>query len=352
MAGSGVFDPDLFPSRTAPPATVNPTPLRKESAAKTVPLPFRYLIVIIGLGGLAPGNDTIQGELVDWNLIVDPPKYWKNQYGLDDFGEFAMAIRPAFSWMPESPAKDLAVEQAYRIPVVPAFSQAVAWASRNLRPNPQGAVANDVIQALIDAQGPLVGVDPMTMLVIADCFQVSIQGTVGGRAVDNVIGVRNASGTAAGAAAAVKAAWEAVGGPIKKGVTNQYTVAQYVATDISSSSGTIATLTGGGTGGVTGQISTSASAALVSWNGSSRDRTTRGRMYLGPLGEGFVDSNGRTLVSGGRTDIQAGIDQFVAALGTANYPLVVLSRTKSRATLVTAATVQATIATQRRRIRS
>ena len=181
---------------------------------------------------------------------------------------------------------------------------------------------------------------------------MSIQATSGGRAVDNVIGVRGtASGQEAAAAAAVKAAWEATGGPCKAR-TNQYVMAQYYVTDLSSTTGGIATLTSSTTGAIIGSLSTNAACALVKTNGTNRSRSTRGRLYAGPLAESEINADGRTLQSGTVTTLQAAFTQFKTALASANYPWVVISPTLGSATLVSAISVEGTIATQRRRIRS
>lgn len=198
---------------------------------------------------------------------------------------------------------------------------------------------------------PSLGAD-MTTLVIPNAFQVTIEGVCSGQTVDNVIGVTNSSGTAAGAAAAVKTVWEAVGGPLKL-MTNLLQIQNYHAVDLSSTSGSIAdvasTTLGGNT--TTPTISTMAACALVQWNGSSRSRSTRGRLYLGPVTEGNINSDGRTLASASVTAYLAAFNQVITQLNAANYPLAVLSRTLSTAYPVTSAAVESVVATQRRRLR-
>lgn len=191
----------------------------------------------------------------------------------------------------------------------------------------------------------------MPQLVIPGCYQVSIHATVGGKQVVNVIGVQNAGGSAAGAAAAVKAEWEKVGGPMRIQMA-QYLMQKYHAVDIGSTSGAIVDLASTGVGLVSGSLSTRAASALVKWNGGTRNRSSRGRLYFGPLGEGYIDINGATLVPANQTLIQNAFIQFMNGLSTQGYPLVVLSRTLSQAFPVTTVAVEATIATQRRRIRS
>jgi hypothetical protein len=195
------------------------------------------------------------------------------------------------------------------------------------------------------------GNNGMTALVIANVYRVTIQGHSGSRAVDNVIGVRGTtSGQEVAAANAVKAAWEASGGPAGTRPP-QYNVLGYYAVDLSSSTGGIATLTSTKVGGTGTTVATNAASALVKWNGSNRSRSTRGRLYLGPLGESEIGTDGQTLASSFQTSIAAAMNQFKTALNTAGFPLCVISVKGNFATDVTALSVEGQIATQRRRIR-
>lgn len=189
------------------------------------------------------------------------------------------------------------------------------------------------------------------MLIIPDCFQVSIQAVCGGHVIENVIGVRNNVGSSAGAAGAVKVAWENTNGPLDN-LPAEYAMTNYHAVDISSSSGAIvddASTTAGGIVAVS--LATRAACALVQWNGSTRNRSSRGRMYFGPLYEGALDADGATINSTVRTNLGTAITQFLTDLNSQNYPLVVLSRVLSEAFPVTTSAVEGTCATQRRRLR-
>lgn len=189
------------------------------------------------------------------------------------------------------------------------------------------------------------------MLIIPDCFQVNIQMSVGGKQVENVIGVENAAGTAAGAATAVKTAWEIALGPLAK-LLGAVAMTNYHAVDISSGSGAIFDLASTTTGSAgAGSLATRAACALVQWNGSTRNRSSRGRLYYGPLGEANINPDGATLVTIDRTNIGTAFTNFRNSLTTSGYPLVVLSRTLSQAFPVTQHAVELQIATQRRRIR-
>lgn len=191
----------------------------------------------------------------------------------------------------------------------------------------------------------------MGALVIPGCFQVTVEMVAGGHAVENVIGVENGSGTAAGAAAAVKAAWEVASGPLTR-LSSGVALTNYHAVDIGSSTGAIVDLasTATGSSGST-SFSTRAACALIKWNGNNRSRSTRGRLYLGPIGEADIQSDGATLTTASQTATGTAFTNFRNSLAAAGYPLVVLSRATGLATLVSAQAVEATIATQRRRLR-
>jgi hypothetical protein len=188
-------------------------------------------------------------------------------------------------------------------------------------------------------------------LVIPNCFQVSIQMVAGSHAVENVIGVENASGTSAGAAAAVKAAWEVASGPLAT-MSNLISVTNYHAVDIGSTGGTITDLASTANGGLTtNTLSTTAACAHNKWNGSNRSRSTRGRLYFGPIREADIDPDGATITSANRATFVTNFTNFRNSLSAAGYPLVVLSRKNSTATVVTQHACETLVATQRRRIR-
>jgi hypothetical protein len=188
-------------------------------------------------------------------------------------------------------------------------------------------------------------------LVIPNCFQVSIQMTAGSHAVENVIGVENAAGSSAGAAAAVKAAWEVASGPLAA-LSNLIAMVNYHAVDIGSTGGTITDLASSATGGLsTNTLATRAACQLIKFNGSNRSRSTRGRLYFGPARESDIDADGATVTASIRTSTNTAFTNFRNSLSAAGYPLVVLSRKNSTATVVTTHAVETLVATQRRRIR-
>jgi len=155
----------------------------------------------------------------------------------------------------------------------------------------------------------------------------------------------------AAAAAAVKAAWEVASGPLAN-MSNLISMVNYHAVDIGSTGGTITDLASSATGGLsTATLSTRAACALIKWNGSNRSRSTRGRLYFGPIREADIDPDGATVSSAIRTTFSTAFTNFRTSLSSAGYPLVVLSRKTSTATVVTQHAVETLVATQRRRIR-
>lgn len=192
----------------------------------------------------------------------------------------------------------------------------------------------------------------MGQLIIPNAFQVNIQALVGGKLIENVIGVVNAGGTAAGAAAAVKDSWEQTGGPLHF-LSDQVVMSNYHAVDISSPDGDIADVASTAPGGQSSEaLATRASCALIRWNGSTRSRSSRGRLYFGPLAGEFLEDDGATLTSGAQTGFSGAFTTFRTGLSFNSYPLAVLSRVLNQAFLVTSQAVESTSATQRRRLRS
>lgn len=196
--------------------------------------------------------------------------------------------------------------------------------------------------------------DPtMPALIVPGCFLVAIKGLSGGQDIVNVVGVRNSGGTALGAAQAVRDAWApATGGPISQ-LTNLYVLDTVRAMSIDSVDGAIAEVSGINKAGVlTGSHATNGSTALIKWNGGTRNPSSRGRLYYGPLNEAQINPDGRTITTANLSAINTAFNAFRTSLEGAGYPLVVISRKNSTATTVTSSAVESVIATQRRRIRS
>nr|CRY95994.1 hypothetical protein [uncultured prokaryote] len=283
------------------------------------------------------------------------PAFWGSHFGYSDFDSFAAAAEPlldGFSIGPVSLPTEVLARAAWYSPESTLGSYLIVRFGLASNAANQPTIGS-LIGSLINNAYTAAGENTMAQLIVPDCFQVAIEMSTGSRSVFNVIGVRSAGGTAAGAAAAVKGAWEGGSSTPLGRLPNQVVMVNYRATDISSANGDIVDLPSTTAGSVsTSTISTAAACALIGWNGGSRSRTSRGRLYYGPQPENYVNSDGRTLSTTAISAITATFNSFLSSLSTANYPLVVLSRKLQSATPVTVATVEATIATQRRRIRS
>lgn len=186
------------------------------------------------------------------------------------------------------------------------------------------------------------------VLIVPDTYLVSIKAQSGGQDVVNVIGIRMAGGTAIAVANAVKSAWETAGGPLSKLPTN-YKMVEVKAMSLASASGEVHAVAASAQGTVAGALATNGSCALVTYGSGTRNKAEKGRMYFGPLREGDIDTDGRTLSS--PAGFTAALQAFRAAVELSGRKWVVVSRKYSTATDIVAVSTQSIIATQRRRIR-
>lgn len=192
----------------------------------------------------------------------------------------------------------------------------------------------------------------MTQIIIPDTYRVAIEAQSGGQAVTNVVGVRQSNVTALQVAQAVQTAWKVASGPLAN-LSNTYALLGFRALSLNDVNGDIAFVADNTLGGVTtGSKSTNAASALVKWNGGTRSRSSRGRMYYGPIQEGQIAIDGRTLETTARTTINTAFTNFRNSLTNAGFQHVVISPTLMQAFPVTSHAVESVIATQRRRIRS
>lgn len=284
--------------------------------------------------------------------------WWSSQYGIDSVEEFNTATDPFFDNLyaldPTGTLKAAAQLSARTFPGAPGGVGAAAYLTKK---GYDGTTAQPFMQTLLDSIGSALQQDsgqeaPMPGLVIPDAFQVAINGVCSGQEVVNVVGVENPAGDAAGAAAAVRTAWKAASGPLTL-MPPIYSLVSFRAMDLSSLTGDIAEVAdvSPGTGG-TSVLATMGACALVKWNGGTRSRSSRGRMYFGPLTETNVNADGRTLASAYVTALTTAMNAFRTSLNSSGYPLVVLSRTLSQSFPVTSLSVENVLATQRRRIRN
>lgn len=193
----------------------------------------------------------------------------------------------------------------------------------------------------------------MAALVIPNVYRCTVEGLHGGRQIVNVYGLRGSGpGLSASAVAAIRTAWKVATGPLSQ-LMNTYTLTAFRAVDLSSLNGGIAVVGDTTAGGITGgSTATNAAAALVKWNGGTRSRSSRGRSYYGPMLEGSINPDGRTLAAATVTAIDTAFTAFRSSITTSGFSLCVISQKTSVAFDVTSQQVQNVIATQRRRIRS
>lgn len=188
-------------------------------------------------------------------------------------------------------------------------------------------------------------------LIIGSTAQVAIEMTCSGQKIFNVIGIHMPGPyLPPDVVAAVKTAWEAAGGPLSKHPA-ALSVVGYHAVDLASSTGAIATLSSGAVGGVAGDLSLLSSCALVKLNGGTRQRRANGRLFHGPITEGQMVSDGRTLGTSDVTGLTAAYTQFKNAMTTANMPWVVISRKYSETHDVQSVSVRSVCSSQDRRLR-
>lgn len=299
-------------------------------------------------------------RVADPNPTTWGPAFWESQYGYVSFEEF---YEDAQRYLEGSGT-------AFFIPPTEATAR-LAWyspgsgigtylAGRLLLGRERGELVKLGSAPIVNSGRDLAEINAlrtetentMATLIIPNAFQVSIEMETFAQPVVNVVGVTSASGTAQGAAEAVKAAWEGAGKPLSQ-LSSQVVVRNYRAVDLSTVFGDIADVASTATGGLTptGGYATLASTALIGWNGASRSRSTRGRLYLGPLLDTQINVDGRTLASATVSAMQNVFGTFRSNLASAGYPLAILSRKNLQAYPVSSHTVSTIIATQRRRLR-
>ena len=187
-------------------------------------------------------------------------------------------------------------------------------------------------------------------IVIPNCYIVGIEMESGGQSVINVVGVRGTSSSAEIVANQVKNAWELTAGPLSQRPT-QLTMKGYRVTDIGSAVGPVVFLGSSKTGLTTGQLATNGACALISYSGGTRSRSSSGRMYHGPLQEGDINTDGRTMAPTRLASLTQTYNVFRNTLLANDLEWVVISRKLQQAFSVKAPSCQSVIATQRRRIR-
>jgi hypothetical protein len=191
-------------------------------------------------------------------------------------------------------------------------------------------------------------------LVVPDTFQVAIEMTQSGQTIFNVIGVRVSLTSGLDSPMTnlgkVKDAWEQSNGPMYRHLTGCAMVG-YHYTDLRSTTGATAFLGSSATGGTSGEVSTMAACAVVKLSGDTRSRSEHGRLFHGPLHEGAINADGRTIESTTLTNLASSYNLFRTNLISHDLGWAVISRKLSTSKDVASLGVASIIGTQRRRIR-
>lgn len=262
--------------------------------------------------------------------------------------------------------KDLLIDLAY---VAPASAAGVVARVIYQNSNVQGgnqAAAQNLCNALLEqlARGgenpltsPSAGSDltvgaGMAPVVIANCYAATVKASFGGQPILNTFHLAGSGpGQEAAACAALQTAWKVASGPMTH-FDNKYTLVEFEAVDLSSTTGgiwVIADTTAGAR--TTASTAGRQTAALITYNGNTRSRSQRGRTYVGPLYEPDIDVDGASLVSTVVTQFNTRWTNFRTSLSASNFPLAIASRKLMQMYTVTQFRVEPTIATQRRRLR-
>lgn len=193
----------------------------------------------------------------------------------------------------------------------------------------------------------------MAQVVINRGYRVTLKSRVGSQQVVNVLHfLGNAAGLEKDAAQAMFTFWKSLQGGYTLLGNNSMTFEGVEAVDLSSINGGIWWEADGTAYTSSLQLATAGAAALVQLNGQTRNRNSRGRIYLGPLREADLQGDGRTLVSTTKNRVSGIVNDMRTAMTAEGFDLQVLSRATSTMYPVTLVRVADIIATQRRRIRS
>lgn len=193
----------------------------------------------------------------------------------------------------------------------------------------------------------------MAQVVINRGYRVTIKSRVGSQEVVNVLHfLGNTTGQEKDAAQTMFTFWKSADGGYTHLGNQSMTFEGVEAVDLSSVNGGIWWEADGTALPSSLQLATAGAAALVQLNGQTRNRNSRGRIYLGPLREADLNADGRTLTASAKGRVNTLVTNMRTAMMTKGFELQVLSRATSTMYPVTLVRVADVIATQRRRIRS
>lgn len=191
----------------------------------------------------------------------------------------------------------------------------------------------------------------MATLVIPGAVQVGIEMQQSGQKIMNVLGFANSMGVDLPTIlASVKTNWEKTGGPLWNH-QNSLTMVGYHGVDLSTPTGAVGFLGSTTPGNKAGETATLAACAIVKLSSNTRSRSQNGRLYHGPLMEGDINPDGRTISSGTLTAITSAYEQFRIDMEASSHAWAVLSRKNSTYKEIESASTIGIIGTQRRRLR-
>lgn len=230
-------------------------------------------------------------------------------------------------------------------------SQQDAWnAQQNLLDNLQrgGSITPGPAAAGLDMTRGL----SMAQIVIANTYRTTVKAVFGGQEIQNTFHfLGSGPGQETACCTALQVAWKIASGPLSR-FDAKYTLVEFEAIDLSSVNGGIWVITDTTSGT---RVSTATAgrqtSALITYNGQTRNRSSRGRTYLGPLYESDIAIDGASLEAASVTAIGTAMTNFRTSMNTAGFPMQVLSRTQVQNYPVTLQRVEPIIATQRRRLR-
>lgn len=194
-----------------------------------------------------------------------------------------------------------------------------------------------------------VGVAP---IVVPNCYAATVKAVFGGKPILNTFHLLGAgAGAEVAACTALQTAWKIASGPLSR-FDSKYALVEFEAVDLSSTSGGIWVITDSTTGTrASAACAGRQTTALITYNGQTRNRSQRGRTYLGPLYESDIDVDGGNLIVANQTAINTAMTNFRNSLTASGFPMVVLSRKLLTTYAITLQRTELLIATQRRRLR-
>lgn len=192
----------------------------------------------------------------------------------------------------------------------------------------------------------------MAPIVVPNCYAGTVKARFGGQPVLNTFHfTAGSAGQEQPICTALQGAWKVATGPLTR-FGSAYVLEEFEVIDLSTATGgiwVIADTTAGARASTS--VAGRQTSALITYNGQTRSRSSRGRTYLGPLYEDDIAANGASLETTSVTAVGNAMTAFRNYMSSLSFPMVVLSRKLLTAYPITLQRVEPIIATQRRRLR-